>query len=92
MSDTTAIPFDDDSPEWTEEMFASARPAHEVPPAATVALLVRPAIPGNDEDTSSLYLAAFEVEQDERLNLEMAEWEATLGDGLSGLERERRGG
>ena len=42
MSEEKAVVFDDDSPEWTEEMFARARPADEVLPPATVAMLVRP--------------------------------------------------
>lgn len=36
-----------------------------------------------DEDSDPLYLAALAVEQDSRLNAEMAEWQdATVGDGL----------
>jgi len=30
-------PFDDDSPEWTEEMFAKARPGREVLPPEVIA-------------------------------------------------------
>ena len=42
MSEEKPVIFDEDSPEWTEEMFARARPADEVLPPAIAALLVRP--------------------------------------------------
>ena len=46
--------------------------------------LLEEALPPEDaSDDDPLYLAALEVEQDERLAAEMAEWEeATLSDGL----------
>ncbi|MBA3904808.1 MAG: hypothetical protein C0522_14235 [Rhodocyclaceae bacterium] len=34
--------FDDDSPEWTDALFARARPAHEILPADVAGVLVRP--------------------------------------------------
>lgn len=37
------VVFDDDNPEWTEEDFARARPAHEVLPPEVVAALTRKA-------------------------------------------------
>ena len=85
--------FDDDSPEWTEEMFARARPAHEVLPPPTVAMLVRSAadlrlpdetaLPPDDKDEDPLYLAALDVERDERLASEMLDWDGTASDGLA---------
>ncbi|KQT35144.1 hypothetical protein ASG29_03210 [Sphingomonas sp. Leaf412] len=52
------VVFDDDNPEWTEEDFARARPAHEVLPPEVVAALTRktgrPA--GSDKEQVSLRL------------------------------------
>lgn len=45
-----------------------------------VGRLLEEALPSSDDDP--LYRAALEVEQDEALNAEMAEWEVTVGDGL----------
>jgi uncharacterized protein (DUF4415 family) len=37
MADEPDAPFDEDSPEWTEEMFARARPGTEVLPPEVLA-------------------------------------------------------
>ena len=47
-------------------------------------LLERALPPDGVAETDPLYLAALEVEKDEALDAEMAEWEpATLGDGVA---------
>lgn len=45
--------------------------------------LLEQALPPDVDDQDPLYLAALAVEQDERLAAEMAEWDITVGDGLS---------
>jgi hypothetical protein len=52
--------------------------------------LLEAALPSQEDDRDPLYLAAIEVERDERLNLEMAEWDTTVGDGLTDAAREGR--
>lgn len=47
--------------------------------SAFVADLIRQALP---EDDDPLYRLALDVEREERLNAEMAEWEGVAGDGL----------
>ncbi len=51
--------------------------------------LLEQALPPDDEN-DPLYQAALAVEQDERLNAEMAEWDATVGDGLAPAPTPRR--
>jgi hypothetical protein len=58
--------------------------------SAFVQGLLEAALPSQEDDRDPLYLAAIEVERDERLNLEMAEWDATVGDGLTDAAREGR--
>lgn len=50
--------------------------------SAFVQHLLEQALPP-DEDDDPLYLAAVAVQQDEKLAQEMAEWDATVGDGLA---------
>ena len=45
-------------------------------------LLEQALLPDEGED-DPLYRAALDVEQDERLTAEMAEWDAVVGDGLT---------
>lgn len=47
--------------------------------SAFIAELLREALPA---ESDSLYQGALEVEQDEALNAEMAQWDVTVGDGL----------
>ncbi len=42
MADESHAPFDDDSPEWTDEMFARARPGAEVLPPEVLAAFGKP--------------------------------------------------
>ena len=60
-----------------------------VPPrqrSAFVAGLLQKALP---EDEDPLYLIALEVEKDERLNAEMAEWDVVVGDGIEDTDEAR---
>ena len=50
--------------------------------SAFVQRLLEQALPASNSDDDPLYLAALEVEADERLGGEMALWDATIGDGL----------
>ena len=45
--------------------------------------LLEQALPPDEGDDDPLYQAALAVERDERLTAEMAEWDATTGDGLA---------
>lgn len=45
--------------------------------------LLEQALPPDEGEDDPLYKAALAVEQDERLAAEMAEWDATAGDGLA---------
>lgn len=45
--------------------------------------LLEQALPPDEDDQDPLYQAALAVERDERLAAEMAEWDATAGDGLT---------
>jgi hypothetical protein len=51
--------------------------------SAFVQRLLEDALPNQGDDNDPLFLAALEVERDEDLSLEMAEWDATVGDGLA---------
>ena len=54
--------------------------------SAFVQHLLEQALPSEDDDNDPLYLAALALEQDTRLSVEMAEWEATMvGDGMADL-------
>lgn len=67
----------------------AARFKSAVPPrkrSAFVTDLLRKALP---EDEDPLYLIALEVEKDERLNAEMAEWDALSGDGIEDADEAR---
>jgi hypothetical protein len=68
-------------PEELARRFRRAVPNRER--SLFVAQLLEQALPPEDSDDDPLYRAALEVERDEKLNAEMAEWEtATLEDGL----------
>ncbi len=57
-----------------------------VPPrqrSAFVQRLLEQALSPAEGDDDPLYLAALEVERDERLTAELSEWDATVGDGVS---------
>ncbi len=57
-----------------------------VPPrqrSAFVQRLLEQALSPTEEDDDPLYLAALEVERDERLMGELSDWDATVGDALS---------
>jgi metal-responsive CopG/Arc/MetJ family transcriptional regulator len=51
--------------------------------SAFVQQLLQQALPPEDDDADPLYRAALEVERDEHLAAEMAEWDVTVGDGLA---------
>ena len=51
--------------------------------SAFVQRLLEQALPPDEGEDDPLFRAALEVEQDERLAAEMAEWDATVGDGLA---------
>lgn len=51
--------------------------------------LIERALPP-DDDSDPLYQAALALERDERLNAEMAAWDALIGDGLDPPPRKRR--
>jgi len=55
--------------------------------SAFIADLLRQALPEEDD---SLYRIALAVEQDAALDDEMADWDATVGDGLEGGSAARR--
>lgn len=50
--------------------------------SAFVQRLLEQALAPEDGDNDPLYRTALEVEQDERLAAEMAEWDGTVADGL----------
>ncbi|MGH7102091.1 MAG: hypothetical protein ACREFJ_06800 [Acetobacteraceae bacterium] len=50
--------------------------------SAFVQRLLEQALPVNEGENDPLYRAALEVERDERLAAEMAEWDAAVDDGL----------
>jgi len=57
----------------------------EVPAGARssfVQHLLEQALPTHEADDDALYRIALEVERDETLAAEMAEWDVTVGDGL----------
>jgi len=64
--------------------FKSAVPAKKR--SAFVADLLAKALP---EDEDPLYMIGLEVEKDERLNAEMAEWDSVSGDGLEDCDEAR---
>lgn len=51
--------------------------------SAFVQRLLEQALPPDEGEDDPLYQAALAVEQDARLTAEMAEWDATVGDGLT---------
>ncbi len=51
--------------------------------SAFVQRLLEQALPQDEGADDPLYLAALNVERDDRLAAEMAEWDATVGDGLA---------
>ena len=55
--------------------------------SAFVQRLLEAALPVDEGEDDPLYLAAVDVEQDEQLAAEIAEWEVTAGDGLPGGTR-----
>jgi len=50
--------------------------------SAFVQQLLEQALPADEGEDDPLYRAALDVERDERLATEMAEWDAVVGDGL----------
>ena len=50
---------------------------------AFVQHLLEKALPADDVDEDALYQAALEVDRDQKLGAEMADWNATAGDGLA---------
>lgn len=50
--------------------------------SAFVQRLIEEALPADDDNDDPLYQAACAVERDERLAGEMADWDATIDDGL----------
>ena len=53
--------------------------------SAFVQSLLERALPAEDDASDPLFLAALEVERDAALTAEMAEWDATIADGLDPL-------
>lgn len=53
--------------------------------SAFIQRLLEQALPANEGVDDPLYRAALEVERDEQLAAEMAEWEAALDDGLEAI-------
>ena len=51
--------------------------------SAFIQRLLEQALPGNEDEDDPLYQLALAVEHDERLATEMAEWDATIEDGLA---------
>lgn len=51
--------------------------------SAFVQRLLEQALPPDEGEDDPLYRAALEVEQDEQLATEIAEWDAAAGDGLT---------
>ncbi len=51
--------------------------------SAFVQQLLEQALPADEGEDDPLYQAALDVERDERLAAEMAEWDAAVGDGLT---------
>lgn len=51
--------------------------------SAFVQHLLEQALPPDEGEDDPLYQAALDVERDERLTAEMAEWDATASDGLA---------
>ena len=51
--------------------------------SAFVQQLLEQALPPDEGEDDPLYQAALDVERDERLAAEMAEWDAAVGDGLT---------
>jgi plasmid stability protein len=51
--------------------------------SAFVQRLLEQALPPDEGEDDPLYRAALDVERDERLAAEMAEWDAAAGDGLA---------
>jgi hypothetical protein len=51
--------------------------------SAYVQRLLEDALPREDDDADPLYLAALDVERDERLAWEMLEWDVAAADGLA---------
>lgn len=51
--------------------------------SAFVQQLLEQALPADEGEDGPLYRAALDVERDERLAAEMAEWDAAVGDGLT---------
>ncbi|MBV9250929.1 MAG: hypothetical protein JO227_16990 [Acetobacteraceae bacterium] len=58
--------------------------------SAYIQRLLEQALPAEDGEDDPLYRAAHDVEQDERLAGEMAEWDVTVSDGLTPEARSRR--
>lgn len=67
---------------WLARPGTVAARTEEVEPAVTLDFDETGALPQDDDD--SLYRVAREVQQDERLMAEMADWHGTVGDGLMG--------
>jgi predicted DNA-binding protein len=57
--------------------------------SAFVQRLLEQALPVNDGEDDPLYRAALEVERDEQLAAEMAEWDTAVNDGLEAVETPR---
>ncbi len=57
--------------------------------SAFVQRLLEQALPASDGEDDPLYRAALEVERDEQLAAEMAEWDAAADDGLEAVKAPR---
>jgi len=56
---------------------------------AFIQRLLGQALPSNQGENDPLYRAALEVERDEQLAHEMAEWDASVDDGLEAIKAPR---
>ena len=53
--------------------------------SAFIQSLLERALPADDDASDPLFLAALDVERDAAMTSEMAEWDATIADGLDPL-------
>jgi uncharacterized protein (DUF4415 family) len=78
------VVFDDENPEWTEEMFAQARPASELFPSHMAAMLIRKGRPKGSTSAITKRQVTLRLDQDviEKFKAGGQGWQSRMNEAL----------
>lgn len=80
-----SAPFDADNPEWTDEMFAKAKPAHEVLPPEVLAAFPNTRRPGRPKSDNPKVAVTLRLDASvlERFKASGPGWQTRMNDALA---------